>query len=125
MTPRTAETDLRLKRLFDTVETGVAVLDDPALRERVAGLKALRNQARTDARCAQRVKDDLLRTLAAASGVKSATPGPRSSVPKWRSDGHRPLSLESGVEITEHYTLHSTFSLRGARGQLISIVLSN
>ena len=30
-------------------------------------------------------KGDLLRTLAAASGVKSATPGVRSSVLKWRS----------------------------------------
>jgi site-specific DNA recombinase len=29
-------------------------------------------------------KSDLLRTLAAASGVKSATPGVRSSVLKWR-----------------------------------------
>ncbi len=28
-------------------------------------------------------KGDLLRTLAAASGVKSATPGVRSSVPSW------------------------------------------
>jgi site-specific DNA recombinase len=29
-------------------------------------------------------KSDLLKTLAAASGVKSAAPGVRSSVPKWR-----------------------------------------
>jgi hypothetical protein len=37
-------------------------------------------------------KGDLLRTLAAASGVKSATPGVPSSVLKWRAttddDGH-------------------------------------
>ena len=131
---------MRLKRLYDAIETGVADLDDPALKERIAGLKAIRDQAQADAdraqamaesagqqaitpamvqkfartareriridgggyrrehlrALAQRVevadkevrimgsKGDLLRTLAAASGVKSATPGVRSSVLKWR-----------------------------------------
>ncbi len=140
---RAAETDLRLKRLYDAIESGVADLGDPALKDRIAGLKAIRDQARTDAEraqatlessgnqsitpdmvrkfasaarermrvagggyrrdhlraLAQRVevaerevrimgsKGDLLRTLTAASGVKSATPGVRSSVPKWRPVG--------------------------------------
>ena len=142
---RAAETDLRLKRLYDAIENGVADLDDPALKERIAGLKAIRDQAQADAdraqamaesagqqaitpamvqkfartareriridgggyrrehlrALAQRVevadkevrimgsKGDLLRTLAAASGVKSATPGVRSSVLKWRRGGIR------------------------------------
>jgi len=137
---RAAETDLRLKRLYDAIEAGVADLDDPALKERIAGLKAIRDQAQADSdraqamaesagqqaitpamvqkfarsareririegggyrrdhlrALAQRVeiadgevrimgsKSDLLRTLAATSGVKSATPGVRSSVLKWR-----------------------------------------
>ena len=137
---RAAETDLRLKRLYDAIESGVADLDDPALKERIVSLKAIRDQAQTDAAraavmlessaqqaitpqmvrrfartareriridgggyrrdhlraLAQRVevadgevrimgsKGDLLRTLAAASGVKSATPGVRTSVLKWR-----------------------------------------
>jgi site-specific DNA recombinase len=137
---RATETDLRLKRLYDAIENGVADLDDPALKERIAGLKAVRDQARADAdraqamaestsqqaitpamvqkfattareriringggyrrehlrALAQRVevadkevrimgsKGDLLRTLAASSGVKPATPGVRSSVPSWR-----------------------------------------
>jgi len=137
---RAAETDLRLKRLYDAIESGVADLDDPALKERIAGLKAIRDQAQTDAQraaamldssaqqaitrqmvqkfartareriridgggyrhdhlraLAQRVevadrevriigsKSNLLQTLAAGSGVKSATPGVRSSVLKWR-----------------------------------------
>jgi site-specific DNA recombinase len=45
---RAAETDLRLKRLYDAIEAGVAELDDPALKERIAGLKAIRDQARAD-----------------------------------------------------------------------------
>jgi DNA invertase Pin-like site-specific DNA recombinase len=136
---RAVETELRLKRLYDAIESGVADLDDPALKDRIAGLKAIRDQAQTDAgratttlegagtvitptllrgfagaararirlpnggyrrdhlrALAQRVevaegevrimgsKSDLLRTLAATSGVKSAPPGVRSSVLNWR-----------------------------------------
>jgi site-specific DNA recombinase len=134
---RAAESELRLKRLYDAIESGVADLDDPALKERIAGLKAIRDQARADTEraqamlqsssqqkitpqmvrkfaktarermrlqgggyrrdhlraLAQRVevhimgsKGDLLRTLAAVSGVKPATPGVRSSVLKWRTE---------------------------------------
>ena len=46
---RAAEADLRLKRLYDAIEAGVANLDDPALKERVASLKAIRDQAQADA----------------------------------------------------------------------------
>jgi site-specific DNA recombinase len=46
---RAAETDLRLKRLYDAIEAGVADLDDPALKERVASLKAIRDQAQAEA----------------------------------------------------------------------------
>jgi hypothetical protein len=46
---RAVEADLRLKRLYDAVETGVADLGDPGLKERIAGLKAIRDQAQTDA----------------------------------------------------------------------------
>ena len=132
---RAVEADLRLKRLYDAIETGVADLGDPGLKERLAGLKAIRDQSQADAMraqatlesaaqqpvtttvlrkfaatarkrmriegggyrrdhlraLAQRVevadrevrimgsKSDLLRTLAAISGVKSATGGERQS----------------------------------------------
>ena len=49
MNKRAAETDLRLKPLYDAIETGVADLDDPAMKERIAGLKAIRDQAQADA----------------------------------------------------------------------------
>ncbi len=45
---RQGETDLRLKRLYDAIETGVADLNAPALTERIAGLKATRDQAQAD-----------------------------------------------------------------------------
>jgi site-specific DNA recombinase len=46
---RAAETDLRLKRLYDAIEAGIAGLDDPALKERIASLKAIRDQAQVEA----------------------------------------------------------------------------
>ena len=139
---RASETDLRLKRLDDAIEAGVADLDDPMRKERIASLNAIRDQAQADAAraaamlessshqaitprmvqtfaktarerikidgggyrrdhlraLAQRVevadrevriigsKSNLLQTLTAASGVKSATPGVRGSVLKWRRE---------------------------------------
>jgi site-specific DNA recombinase len=49
LSKRAAETELRLKRLYDAIEAGVAGLDDPALKERVDSLKAIRDQAQADA----------------------------------------------------------------------------
>ncbi len=49
LSKRATETDLRLKRLYDAIEAGVADLDDPALKGRVASLKAIRDQAQADA----------------------------------------------------------------------------
>jgi site-specific DNA recombinase len=144
---RAAEAEGRLKRLCDAIESGVAELADPMLKDRIAELKATRDHARLDAEraedalnrsgpaitpqalkafaraarngmrtesggyrrdhlraFAQRVEVDakeicimgaksvLLRTLVAASIVKSAGFGAPSSVSKWRAaadeDGH-------------------------------------
>lgn len=137
---RATEADQRLRRLYDAIESGVADITDPALKERIDRLKAIRDQANADiARAqtslatvgedavtpamvarfadiarkrmriegggyrrdhlralAQRVevgakevriigsKGDLLRTLAAVSGGKSATLGVPSLGLKWR-----------------------------------------
>jgi hypothetical protein len=61
-----AETDLRLKRLYDAIESGVADLDDPALKERIASLKAIRDQAQADA--------DRAQALAESAGQQAITP---------------------------------------------------
>src|SRR5262249_15050846 len=54
---RAAETELRLKRLYDAIEAGVADLDDPALKDRIEGLRALRDQAKADSERAQAMLD--------------------------------------------------------------------
>ena len=73
---RIAETDQRLNRLFDAIESGVADLDAPGLKERIAGLKAIREQASADAERAQAALDhvgnqavspDMVRTFARAA----------------------------------------------------------
>ena len=46
---RAAESELRLKRLYDAIEAGVADINDPALKDRIDGLKAIRDQAKADA----------------------------------------------------------------------------
>jgi hypothetical protein len=43
---RPVEAGARLKRLFDAIESGVAELADPMLKDRIAELKAARDQAR-------------------------------------------------------------------------------
>ncbi len=50
MNKRAAEADLRLKRLYDAIESGVAGLDAPELKERIVGLKkSVRDHAQADA----------------------------------------------------------------------------
>jgi len=56
---RADETEARLKRLYDAIESGVAELSDPMLKDRVAELKATRDQARLDA---ERAEDALNRS---------------------------------------------------------------
>ncbi len=53
---RAAETELRLKRLYDAIESGVANLDDPALKERIAALKAIRDQAQATPTAPRRLR---------------------------------------------------------------------
>ena len=50
---RAAETDAKLKRLYDAIENGVADLADPMLKDRITELKAIRDQARADAERAE------------------------------------------------------------------------
>ena len=50
---RAAEADAKLKRLYDAIENGIAEVSDPMLKNRIAELKAIRDQARADAERAE------------------------------------------------------------------------
>lgn len=46
---RITDADQRLSRLYDAIEAGTVDKDDPGLKDRIAGLKGIRDQAQTDA----------------------------------------------------------------------------
>ena len=82
---RAAETDLRLKRLYDAIESGVADISDPALKDRIAGLKALRDQAQVDAERAQATLE--------SSGNQAVTP---ATVRRFADVARQRLRLDGG-----------------------------
>ena len=88
---RAAESDLRLKRLYDAIEAGVAELDDPALKDRIDGLKAIRDQAKADAERAQAMLD--------GSGGKAVTP---PMLRKFAETARQRIRLEGGGYRRDH-----------------------
>ena len=86
---RAAEADVRLKRLYDAIESGVADLDDPALKERVAGLKAIRDQAHAEAEHGRAM-------LASAGNRRSPRPWCRPS-PLPPASGCGPAAATAGI----------------------------
>lgn len=50
---RGTEAGQRRRRLYEAIESGVADITDPALKERIDGLKAIRDQAQADIARAQ------------------------------------------------------------------------
>ncbi len=82
---RVAESEARLKRLYDAIEAGVADLDDPALKDRIGGLKAIRDQAKADAERAQAMLQN--------SGSKAVTP---EMLSKFARTARQRIRLEGG-----------------------------
>src|SRR5271154_577016 len=89
---RAAETDLRLKRLYDAIESGVADLDDPALKERIAGLKAIRDQAQADA--------DRAQALAESAGQQAIPP---AMVRKFARTARERIRIDGGSYRRDHF----------------------
>jgi site-specific DNA recombinase len=88
---RAAESDLRLKRLYDAIEAGVADINDPALKDRIDGLKAIRDQAKADAERAQAMLQN--------SGQKAITP---EMLQKLAQTARRRIRLEGGGYRRDH-----------------------
>ena len=88
---RAVESELRLKRLYDAIEAGVADIDDPALKDRIDGLKAIRDQAKTDAERAQAMLD--------TSGAKAITP---QMVRTFAKTARQRIRLEGGGYRRDH-----------------------
>ncbi len=88
---RASETDLRLKRLYDAIEAGVADLNDPALKERVASLKAIRDQAQADAARAAAMLE--------SSGQQSITP---HMIQKFARTARERIRIDGGDYRRDH-----------------------
>jgi DNA-binding transcriptional LysR family regulator len=100
------EAEPRPKRLYDAIEAGVADLDDPALQDRVAGLKATRDQAQADALRAQAmlesaphraVTPQMLRQFANAARKRMRADGGG-----YRRDHLRLLAQRCAVAVPDH-----------------------
>jgi DNA invertase Pin-like site-specific DNA recombinase len=88
---RAAESEARLKRLYDAIEAGVADLNDPALKDRIDGLKAIRDQAKADAERAQAMLEN--------SGNNAVTP---QMVRTFAETARRHIRLEGGGYRRDH-----------------------
>lgn len=91
LSKRATESELRLKRLYDAIEAGVADLDDPALKDRIDGLKAIRDQAKADADRAQAMLQN--------SGQKAVTP---QMLRKFATTARERIRLEGGGYRRDH-----------------------
>jgi site-specific DNA recombinase len=88
---RAAESEARLKRLYDAIEAGVADLNDPALKDRIDGLKAIRDQSKADAKRAHAMLEN--------SGSNAVTP---QMVRTFAETARRNIRLEGGGYRRDH-----------------------
>ncbi len=94
---------MRLKRLYDAIEFGVADLDHPALKKKIVSLQAIRDQAKADGDHAQ--------VLAESVGQRAITPAMVEKVARTARERPRIAVLfRNGGwgEIRTHGTLSRT-----------------
>lgn len=111
-----AEADLRLKRLYDAIESGITELSDPALKERISGLKAIRDHAQMDAERAQ--------AMLKSSGKQAVTP---ATVRRFAEVARQRIRLDGGGYRRDHLrafaqrveVAETEFRIMGSKGELL------
>ena len=101
---RAAEAEAKLKRLYDAIENGVADLSDPMLKDRIAELKAVRDQARADAERAQEAIDragSAITPQALKTFARQARKRMRTEAGGYRRDHLRALAQRVEVDAKE------------------------
>jgi site-specific DNA recombinase len=119
---RAAESEARLKRLYDAIEAGVANLDDPALKDRIDGLKAIRDQAKADAERAQAMLQN--------SGSQAVTP---QMLSKFARTARQRIRLEGGGYRRDHLRAlaqrvevsDGEVRIMGSKSQLLQTLVAN
>lgn len=112
---KAAEADGRLMRLYDAIESGVAALDDPSLKERLAELKALRDQARVDADRAEALSGHEAPTITPAKLEAFAEAARRRL--RAPEQGYRRAHLRALAQRVE--VADREVRIMGSRGQLL------
>ena len=119
---RAAESEARLKRLYDAIEAGVADLDDPALKDRIDGLKAIRDQARADA--------ERVQAMLQHSGSQAVTP---QMLSKFTRTARQRIRLEEGGYRRDHLralaqrveVAEGEVRIMGSKTRLLQTLLAN
>jgi site-specific DNA recombinase len=117
---RAAEADAKLRRLYDAIENGVADLADPMLKDRVAELRAVRDQARADAERAEGAADRLGPTItpqALKRFARQARKRMRTETGGYRRDHLRALAQRVEVDIHE-------IRIMGSKSQLLRTLVA-
>lgn len=97
---RITETDQRLGRLYDAIESGVADLDDMGLKDRIAGLKAIRDQATDDAERIQATLDNAGNQSITADMIDTLSDAARGSL-RMEGGGYRRDHLRAFAQRVE------------------------
>jgi site-specific DNA recombinase len=119
---RAEESEARLKRLYDAIEAGVADLNDPALKDRIGGLKAIRDQAKADAERAQAMLQN--------SGSQALTP---QMLSKFARTARQRIRLEGGGYRRDHLRAlaqrvevsDGEVRIMGSKSQLLQTLVAN
>jgi len=113
---RAAEAEGKLKRLYDAIESGVADLSDPLLKDGVVELKAVRDQSREDADRAEAAEEQAGPTVtrqALATFARAARKRMRNAEGGYRRDHLRALAQRIEVDDREVRIVgHKSASLR-------------
>lgn len=118
---RAAEAELRLKRLYDAIEVGVADLNDPALKERVAGLQVIRDQAKLDAERAQAMLESSSHNAVSPAMIRRFAQAARERI-RLQGGGYRRDHLRALAQRVE--VADDEIRLMGSKSDLLRTLIA-
>ena len=118
---RITETDQRLGRLYDAIESGVAALDDVGLKGRIAGLKAIRDQATADAERIQATLDNSGNQSITADMIDTLSEAARSSL-RMEGGGYRRDHLRAFAQRVE--VADDEVRIMGSKSELLQTLVA-
>jgi site-specific DNA recombinase len=118
---RITETDQRLGRLYDAIESGVAALDDIGLKDRIASLKGIRDQATADADRIQVTLDSSGNQAVTADMIDTLANAARSSL-RIEGGGYRREHLRAFAQRIE--VADDEVRIMGSKSELLQSLIA-